>query len=93
MKYKVRKGQKIKLFSPDKKTELGVGRYIGSEVVGFRGFRFWIPKFKFGRKILRGYQCYWIPQGVAEKIKREALKITTTAQNYTANLQATSNAQ
>jgi hypothetical protein len=68
---KKRKGMKVMIASADKKKVLGEGTYIGSERITFAGRRFWTPKFRLGRKIIRGCECWWYPtkkMGVHDKV-------------------------
>lgn len=67
---KPRKGQSIKVFSPDQKQFIGKGKYIGSERVNIMGMKMWMPKLKVGRKTYYGYQCYWITVAEANKVEK-----------------------
>jgi hypothetical protein len=58
------------------KKKLGIGEYIGSENLGFIEPLKQIiktPKFKIGKKIIRGYECWWIIKSEAEKIEKDVL--------------------
>ena len=59
--YKMRKGMKADIFSADKKKRLGIGIYVKSKQINFFGSKIWMPGFKVGKKIIWGYQCWWIP--------------------------------
>jgi len=61
MVYKKRKGMKVEIYDAQFEKKLGIGTYIGSRRIGLQGLKYWIPRFKLGRKIIYGYECWWIP--------------------------------
>lgn len=79
-KYDLRKGRKVKVFSGgDKKQYLGIWEYCGAEIIGYtfkggRAIPHFVPKFKQGRKRIRGYECWWIPLSVAREAEKELIQ-------------------
>ena len=77
--YNLWKGRKVKVFSGDKKQiYLGIWEYCGAERIGYtfkngKAIPFFVPKFKQGRKRIRGYECWWIPLSVANKTDKERI--------------------
>ena len=70
--WRVRKGQKVRVVIAG---ELLVGTYLGRAFVKVRdwpngGFR--CPRLRVGRRIVYGFQCWWLPLSVA--LKQEALR-------------------
>jgi hypothetical protein len=66
--YKRRKGMKVEIWSADKKKKLGIGIYLDSKTkVSLFGMKMNMPRFKLGRKIIYGYQCWWIPLSEIKK--------------------------
>ena len=71
--YTLNKGTKVLITSViwngpmDKSKLLGKGTYIGYDRVHAWGQTFNTPKFRLGRKIIRGYECWWIPASVAQR--------------------------
>lgn len=73
--YNMWKGRKVKIYSPDYKKFLGVGKYerqvkimltAGKKDTGITAHT---PKFKLGRKTILGCDCWWIPVSVADKVE------------------------
>ena len=62
--YRLWKGRKVKIFSADKKKELGIGKYIDSKMTSLR---FRTPRFRLGSKVICGYECWWIPLSEVKK--------------------------
>jgi hypothetical protein len=70
MDYKLWKGRKVEIYSVNQKEKLGIGVYIGSDrITGFRIKNLFTPKFRIGKRIIRGYECFWIPESHAIAIK------------------------
>ena len=65
--YRMWKGRKAKIFASDGKTYLGIGKYVGKRLR--EGF--YVSTFKLGRKLVYGYECWWIPVSIAEKVEKE----------------------
>jgi hypothetical protein len=57
--YRKRKGMLVRIVHKNQRL---VGRYLRSEKV----LGVWTPVFRVGRKMLRGYECWWLPLSVAE---------------------------
>lgn len=72
--WKIKKGQKIEIYDTSKDRKfLGIGIYLGEKY--FKEFgNIPIPKFKLGRRIIYGYECWWLPKNMAERIKRKEAK-------------------
>lgn len=74
--YRLWKGRKVEIWNVDKTKILGEGIYIGSErgyskVFGYMG---WIPKFRLkNRKVIYGFECWWIPSAITKKLLKEKL--------------------
>ena len=69
MKYNNRElelNEKILIVSGDQSEILGVAKYKG-DVDGS-------PSFKLKRKLVYGYDCWWIPWKEAEDVRKEVLK-------------------
>ena len=77
--YNLWKGRKVRVFSADQKRDLGIWEYCGAEVVGQDWDnprrRLFVPKFKQGRRRIRGYECWWIPLSEASKIERQVKRV------------------
>lgn len=61
MIWKKRKGMRVEIWDAEQKNKLGIGIYINSKKIDFYGHKFWTPRFRMGRKIIHGYECWWIP--------------------------------
>lgn len=59
----MKKGTKVKIFSGNKETYLGIGTYIGSDGN--------MPKFKIKKKIYLGCECWWIKLSEAKRIEKQ----------------------
>jgi len=59
--YRIHKGDKIVIFDIHHKF-LGIGKFIGSKRTKIFGIRMSIPAFKLKNKIIRGFECWWLPQ-------------------------------
>lgn len=78
--YRLWKGRKVKIFiidwSTNKRKCLGIGVYIKSRKVWFEGtdkFAGYTPEFRIAKKKIYGYECWWIPLSIANKIEKETL--------------------
>lgn len=74
--YNLRKGRKVRVFSGDQKRDLGIWEYCGAERIGStfkkgRTIPYFVPKFKQGRKRIRGYECWWVPLNIAKKLDKK----------------------
>jgi hypothetical protein len=58
--YRLWKGRKVRIFSATRNKELGIGTFINHKMTSLGVTT---PKFRLGRKIIYGYECYWIPMG------------------------------
>lgn len=76
--YKLWRGRKVEIWSPDGRKFLGTGKYIGSEQHSFDfgevGRQIWIPKFRLNEKIYYGWECWWIPTSVAKRLRAKLKK-------------------
>ncbi|HHT9147327.1 MAG TPA: hypothetical protein ACFYD4_16865 [Candidatus Wunengus sp. YC61] len=61
MDWKLRKGMKVAIWDATKKNNLGTGIYVDSIRVKAFGFKAWTPRFRIGKRIIHGYECWWIP--------------------------------
>ena len=91
--YKKYKGMKVEIWLQNKM--IGIGYYVGSEKIEIFGLKKWTPKFRLGRRIYRGYECWWIPVKEAERIKKSTTTFTssdssTDTYTYSPNTQSTS---
>ena len=60
--YKIKKGEKVYLLTINKKKLLGIGTYCGKDKISYEGqFLCLTPCFKLKNKIIRGFECWWIP--------------------------------
>jgi hypothetical protein len=76
MKTRLRKNiTKVKVYSADQKTFIGIGKYVGAEKIQVWGWKAWTPKFKVGRNVYRGCECWWITLSEAKKIENKINKI------------------
>jgi len=50
---------KVRIFSANHQQELGIGKYIGEKMTCF-GIS--TPKFRLGKKIIYGYECWWVEE-------------------------------
>ena len=73
-KYTLKKGTQVLITSADQSKLLGKGKYIGYDRIHATdmGMTFNTPKFRLGRKIIRGYECWWIPLSVARRAGRKS---------------------
>ena len=60
------KGRKVEIWNATCTKKLGIGMYIGSErcyltEAGKEVYIGWTPKFKLGKKVICGFECWWIP--------------------------------
>jgi hypothetical protein len=69
--YTIRKGQSVIISSADQKKLLGIGKYVGYKKVRIFGTVCNIPKFRMGKRIIYGYECWWIPESVSKKILKK----------------------
>ena len=70
--YNLWKGRKVKIFSANKNEYLGAWEYLEAERIGTsiennKRTILFTPKFKQGKKRIRGYECWWIPLNIAKK--------------------------
>lgn len=67
MIYKKRKGMKVEIFDARLEKKLGIGIYINSKKIGLKDIKYWTPRFKLGKKIIHGYECWWTPLSVIKR--------------------------
>ncbi len=63
--YHLQKGKTlVRIYIPIDMKFIGVGTYVGKEFFSaFESTRVYTPKFRLANgKIVRGYQCWWIPE-------------------------------
>ena len=66
--YTLRKGStRVLIFSVDKRKKIGEGLYIGTKK--WSGWD--MPRFRVGRRVIWGYECWWIPVKVARDIEKK----------------------
>ena len=72
--YRLWKGRKVEIWDAllRRSKPLGIGRYIRSDRI--EDTNYWTPVFRMDRKIIKGYECWWLPLSVAEKIKSASLR-------------------